>query len=410
MNSLYYNNEDKNNFRLIELNEKFFFISCKNCHNIPEILLKDNENLLIECINCNTKKEEKVSNICNYLSEWMTNKIISFCELEHKEKIISSYLCKTCNLFLCQKCYEIHNEDNSHEYIQLDQFKIDMCDYHNIKASFYCKDCDIEFCEKCNNMHSIHNFFEINNNKINEINGGLTNLKMFEKFIEKAIKVQKEKCNYVNEILIIIDGYNGEDKELLNNTVSNILQIFYKDLKTELNLIFLAKILFFTCKINKIKIQNIEKYKTILNVISNNFKIEEIEKFKTSIISLKKKYEILSQNLSQEDTKNLEINIKDIFKPCDTNISEFESNKNFIENNIISSSIIKKYITIEKEKNPDNYVNIDETLNDVDSAYDNLNSMDKDDFILSLLGKCLEKNGTEISISKKKMKNSKILN
>jgi len=251
-------------------------------------------------------------------------------------------------------------------------------------------------------MHSIHNFFEINNNKINEINGGLTNLKMFEKFIEKAIKVQKEKCNYVNEILIIIDGYNGEDKELLNNTVSNILQIFYKDLKTELNLIFLAKILFFTCKINKIKIQNIEKYKTILNVISNNFKIEEIEKFKTSIISLKKKYEILSQNLSQEDTKNLEINIKDIFKPCDTNISEFESNKNFIENNIISSSIIKKYITIEKEKNPDNYVNIDETLNDVDSAYDNLNSMDKDDFILSLLGKCLEKNGTEISISKKK--------
>ena len=34
--------------------------------------------------------------------------------------------------------------------------------------------------------------------------------------------------------------------------------------------------------------------------------------------------------------------------------------------------------------------------------------MDEDDFTLSLLGKCLEKNGTEVSISKKKMKNSKI--
>ena len=402
MNSLYYNNEDKDNFRLIELNEKFFFISCKNCHNIPQIFLKDNEHLLIECINCNTQKEEKVSNICDYLSEWMTNEIVSFCELEHKEKIASLFFCKTCNLFLCQKCGEIHNQNNSHEYILLDDFKIDMCDYHNIKPSFYCKDCDIEFCEKCNNKHSLHNFLEINNNKINEINGGLTNLKMFEIFLENSIKVQKEKCNYVNEILIIIDGFNDEDKELLNNIISNILKIFYKSVKTELNLIFLAKILFFTFKMNKKNFENIEKYKTILNVISNSFKNEEIEKFKTSIISLKKKYEILSQKLSDDETKNLEINVKDIFKPYNTKLSEFENNKNFIENNIISSSIIKKYITIEKEKNPNNYIDIDETLNDVDNVYDNLNSMDKDNFILSLVGKCLEKNGTEVSISKKK--------
>ena len=97
-----------------------------------------------------------------------------------------------------------------------------------------------------------------------------------------------------------------------------------------------------------------------------------------------------------------------MFKPCDTELSDFENNKNFIENNIISSSIIKKYITIEKEKNPDNYIDIDETLSDVDKVYDNLDSMDEDDFTLSLLGKCLEKNGTEVSISKKKMKNSKI--
>ena len=91
MNSLYYYNEEADYFRLIELNEKLFFISCKKCHNIPEILLKDNENLLIECINCNIKKEEKVSNICNYSSEWMTNVIISFCELPHDEKIVSSF-------------------------------------------------------------------------------------------------------------------------------------------------------------------------------------------------------------------------------------------------------------------------------------------------------------------------------
>ena len=289
MNSLYYNNEDKDNFRLIELNEKFFFISCKNCHNIPEILLKDNEYLLIECINCNIKKKEKVSNICNYSSEWMTNEIISFCESEHQEKIISSCFCKTCNLFLCQRCSEIHNKNNIHEYIILENFKIDLCDYHNIKPSFYCKNCDIEFCEKCNNLHKFHSFMEIDNNKLNNINGGLTNLKMFEKFLGNAKKVQKEKYNYINEILIIIDSSNGEDKTLLNNTISNILKIFYKNLKIELNLIFLAKILFFTFKIKKKNLENIEKYKAIFNAIMNSFKNEEIEKFKSSIIPLKKK-------------------------------------------------------------------------------------------------------------------------
>ena len=402
MNSLYYYNEEADYFRLIELNEKLFFISCKKCHNIPEILLKDNENLLIECINCNIKKEEKVSNICNYSSEWMTNVIISFCELPHDEKIVSSFFCKTCNLFLCQECSKFHNQNNNHENITLDDFKINICDYHNIKPPFYCKDCDIEFCEKCKIIHNNHKFLKIDNIKFNEINGGLTNLKMFESFLKNTMKVQKEEYNYVNEILIIIEGSNDEDKELLNNTESNILRIFYKNIKTELNLIFLAKILFFTYKISKKNLENTLKYKAILSAINRIFTNEEIEKFKNSIISLKKKYEILTQKLSQDETKNLEININDIFKPCDTKLSEFESNKKFIEDNIISSSILKKYITIEKEKNPDNYVNIDETLNDLDNIYDNLNSIGKDEFILSLLGKCIEKNGTEISISRKK--------
>ena len=91
-----------------------------------------------------------------------------------------------------------------------------------------------------------------------------------------------------------------------------------------------------------------------------------------------------------------------MFKPLDEKIPDFVKTKNFIENSILSSGIIKKYITIEKTKNPDNYIDIDKTLNDKDNIYKNLNNLDDNNFILSLFGKYIENNGTEVSISKKK--------
>ena len=65
-----------------------------------------------------------------------------------------------------------------------------------------------------------------------------------------------------------------------------------------------------------------------------------------------------------------------------------------IENNIIHSNIIKKYILIEKEKNPNNYIDIDKTINDIDNIIENIDSPNNSNFVLSLLGKCIEKNGT----------------
>ena len=62
-----------NTFKLDELNSLSFFLSCKNCHKIPFIYLKNEEYVILECINCSTKKEEKISNLFNYSSEWITN-------------------------------------------------------------------------------------------------------------------------------------------------------------------------------------------------------------------------------------------------------------------------------------------------------------------------------------------------
>ena len=130
-----------------------------------------------------------------------------------------------------------------------------------------------------------------------------------------------------------------------------------------------------TCQINKNNEEIIDKYKNILDVINNAFNEIEIEEFKKSIISLKNRYEIIYNPISEKEKKEIEIKY---------------------------STIIKKYIILEKEKNPDNYIDIDKTLNDHEQISKNFDSMDNNDFILSLIGKCIEKNGTEIFISKKK--------
>lgn len=283
-----------------ELNENIF-LSCKDCHNLPEIFLENNEYLLLECIYCEKTKREKILNLVNYPSEWISNEI--FCELNHKEKNLSTIYCKTCNLFLCQNCYEIHNKDNIHDYISIDNFKLD------------------------------NDLIKQDNKKIYEING-LNNFKNFGNFLENTKNIQKQKYMIVNEKLLYIEYLNGDDKDLLDKTISKILKIFYNDLKVGQFLIFLAKVIFMTCQINKNNDEIIDKYKKILDVIYNTFNENEIEEFKKSIISLKNRYEIIYNPISEKEKKEIEINIKNTFKPFDNKISDFNNTRDFIENNI----------------------------------------------------------------------------
>lgn len=48
--------------------------------------------------------------------------------------------------------------------------------------------------------------------------------------------------------------------------------------------------------------------------------------------------------------------------------------------------MLKTYIVNEAIKNPNNYLNIDETINDLDNIHNNMNSEDNPEFILSILG------------------------
>ena len=401
MNSLYYNYQNISNSFKVELNEKFFFFFCKKCHNIPHLFLKDYDIIIIECNYCNIKSQEKIKNISNYSSEWISNRINIKCDKEHKENIFATVFCKSCNLYLCNECSKNHKNIHN-EFNILSDYRVEFCDYHNKKTSYYCHNCDIEFCEECIKSHKNHKYIDINNNLINEIKGGLINLKFFEKFLLKTINIQKEKYKFVNEITTNLDKPDEDNKELLNKTISQIIKLFYQEFKIEQNLIILSKIIFFTFKISRKSYEINEKFKTILKVIYDKFDEEEIKKFKNSIISLKNKYKIISDKLSGEEQRELQTNIENTFKIYNQKDSNFIKEKGFIENSIISSGIIKKYITIDKEKNPNDYIDINEKLYNNESIYKNLNSLDDNNFVLSLLGKYIEKDGIETIVSKKK--------
>ena len=92
------------------MNEYPFYLICQECGNIPLIeLLKDYDNILISCSKCNININEKIENIINYSSKWVTN-TIKFCDLSHAKKIPANVYCKTHNLFLCQDCLKSHKE------------------------------------------------------------------------------------------------------------------------------------------------------------------------------------------------------------------------------------------------------------------------------------------------------------
>jgi hypothetical protein len=99
-----------NKFRLIESNEYPFYLICQKCYNSPLIELKDNENVLISCWKCNITVNERIENIVNYSSKYVSN-AIKFCSSKHEEITPSNIYCKTHNLFLCQNCFNNHKNE-----------------------------------------------------------------------------------------------------------------------------------------------------------------------------------------------------------------------------------------------------------------------------------------------------------
>ena len=415
-------------FKIIEFYEFPFYIICKKCNNPPEIILSDREKLVITCNKCGIYEEEKIENAVNYSSKWVTNEIIfkQSCLEKHSQKEKESLIiekkkisetpklsykyCKKCNLFLCEECLIDHakEEKEVHIIVELYKFKANWCNIHDEKITHFCHQDKQNICKTCYQEHKTHYIerYEIVNKDKIEFQ------KKFEKFISSSEEIKKEKLKKLEQNIIWLQNFSKDDKESkeeLNNTLNKLFEIFCHDLKIEINLVFFAKLLFATCSLFEEEENQehiIKQYKSIIEVIKKYFEIGKVEEFNELLSEKKKQFVAFANRLTKEELNQLNTEINRMFEVEPDNISDFDKTKNYIQNNIEYSSMIKRYIAKEKAYHPENYVKIDEVIDDIDNLGKDLNS-DNSDYVLSLIGKSIENNGIEMNISKKKDENFK---
>ena len=416
-----------NKFNIIEFNEYQYYLKCKNCNYPPEIILNDNENIIISCNKCNLYENEKIENICNYSSEWITNHFEIYCSKKHKQKnniqntknivdLVRSFIfdkakiehipsckfCKTCNLYLCEECYTTHKKKKSHEFYELNNMKLNYCYKHDQNFEYFCHKCEKKFCNNCLKEHNKHNYEKIDLLFDNKLNRDL-----FGKFILICEDMNNNKYMEFYKNIIWIKNFSNnknESKKYLDEILNEMIHLFYKDLKISINLINFAKIIFSTLyKIHKENEQKINQYISLLELIKKYFNREKLEEFKELIYEKKNKYIMFCQKLSQKETKKLTTNINKIFDQTKKYTSDFEKKKDYIKNNMENSRMLQRYIIQEKAIHPENYLNINNTVDNLENYSKELNQ--NNDYVLSLVGKSVENNGIEMNVTKKKDEN-----
>ena len=221
-------NKLMNQFKKVEINTNKYYLSCYQCHNVPNVLLKNNENILMLCNHCNKKENENIKNIANFSSKWV-KKMFYYCTA-HREKIKtdSEKYCKTCDLFLCRFCHMFHKQKRGkHEIVDLKEADSYFCDEHLQKLNFYCNECKYEICSQCKDIyHKNHNIQLLENNCNKE---DILNVVNFNNFLENAEKAKKSKCQIVEKNIEAIKQIHTDDENSKNKLNENIKSII--DLK-----------------------------------------------------------------------------------------------------------------------------------------------------------------------------------
>ena len=327
-----------NIFKLDESNTKPFFLSCEKCHNEPNIYIEDNEYkyVIIECVNCSIKKEEKISNLFNCSSEWVTNNI----------KLIG-------------------NDDNDiydkryYDILDINTFKKFLEKAKNVQKNKYNFSYHIAFCLQ---------YLITDDQQI---------MKLKDETISKIIKAFFEDLNIIQNLiflskLIIITFKISQNK--------NILEDKYKKIINSINTCF--------------EKEEIEKYQHSILSLK-----EEYEKLSTKIIKDKiykkneeKRLKTMKKELLERQKKLREKNkLKNNNKENDEKTT-IEKINSFLEDMCIYGNIVQKEIKKEKEENPEKFLETNEALN--------LENEDPDLFVLGLLSKNLENEGLETVIER----------
>ena len=327
----------------IKFNSFPFFLSCNKCKIVPKIDLINNSSVLFSCPKCHIFESETIGNITNLNSKWI--KYFNLKSSSFKE---------------------------SHEYI----------------------------------------------------------LNLYKRLLYEKIDFIKENIKYIQSFRID----DNESRNLYYETIANMLTIFFENIKfgknlVKLNIIFMKTIDKDINHINEEDIsakwffdqeereeeQNKKKEEPIrIKEFANIGMIQEKnsndisfvdKRFNSSIEEQRDNFIILIDQQYENQKKIMKNYISNSFsnKYNEYNNS-IQKKKNYIEDTIDFSRALNHFVVREKRKNLNNFIDINKTLEDFDDYSSTLNSKKHGEFILALLGKFLEENGTKVNILKEKDK------
>ena len=251
-----------------EIPERNIWFFCEKCNKIPsvQILFESGEPYLsITCI-CGYKKEQLSKYLKTIIRNSEKNSMRYFfsqkkiCGIDKEHKMRNCSYCLNCNLWLCYKCLEIHNElsDTPHSFLDKKILLNIICDDHNKTSScYYCETCHKNICYFCyKTIHSNH-FVENLKNKFMKIECEL-NRNIIYKYYSNNKNINTSSTNFLLNIV-------GEEIKKLKNMKEMIIKQFTKQKEINYNIYSFISILYDNYSQSK-KYNN---YQVIKNLLDN---------------------------------------------------------------------------------------------------------------------------------------------
>ena len=263
---------------------------------------------------------------------------------------------------------------------------------NNKRVFFTCQNCGTAESEK---IEKIGNYFS---NWINLLSKDIIYKNSYENYFTNVTNIAKNSTNIkykvvLNSLKLLDKKKDINNGKKIGEIEEKIIKVFDKDLQELKYLLIFTNILY-----NTYEVYNIEQYKEIFDKITQFF---NNEKFINNINSIKNNCLASIKDLTLDEIKNLKKDIEEILQK---NMNFDGSSgcikiKNFIEKNVNFSTNLKNYNKNVIAKNSDNYLDINDILYHVSNQHKIIGSLENNKFVLSLFGKCFEKNGTKIYIS-----------
>jgi len=299
---------------IIKLNNYKISFTCKNNHEIKNILLKNFEE--------NQKIDESkiICNICK-----VKNKSSSF----NKE----FFICLKCKKNLCSLCKASH--DKNHNIIKYSQ-KNFLCFEHAVNYNSYCKTCKKNLCIACENVHSEHDII----------------------YFGKLFPNQKDLDKRINELKDNIKKLEDEFPKIiqgLKNILGNIKKNYdlYLKINNDLNKSF------------DIKLNNYELFNNIKE-INNNDILKDISKIineKNTFNKFIHIFNIYNAMNSREENYKFDENMRNM-----NNINNSINNQNILNNNFNQNIMNINNSLMPNMLNNNNYLPIQNKMNNINNG------------------------------------------